>query len=93
MLFVHYIPTVLSVIGSLIGIQAAYIWFKASRVSFISDTAEKSGDIDFANYLRVLHIIVSAEENGRLNKNAAILTAISVILLSFSSLIEVCINL
>jgi hypothetical protein len=80
-----YIAIVLALLGLGFGVLAAYWWWRSSRTEFrisgtpiIMHTGPAVGLNDVENYL---------SEVGRLNKLAAIFTAISVLLSTASSVV------
>jgi len=83
----HVLALVLSVSGFVFGLAAAYYWWKASRVSPDPDWPEGIAPVipELEQLGWNVAFIKLAQESGALNRTAAGLTAIAVLLTTAAS--------
>lgn len=80
-----------AVLAFCIGLRAAYLWHKASKVNVIpmweTDGRIEPVDIALGHQVWITAILKTAEKSGKLNREAAIWTAIAVLVSTLSSVI------
>jgi len=86
---VRAIAFVLGVVGAVVGLWAAWEWFRASRVDaapiWANDMEPKVTELAYAGW--IAGMLQAGLESSRFNQRAAALTAIAVALGSASSLV------
>ena len=79
-----YVGVVISLLACSTGALSAWYWYKSSRVSIVPIWADKYGVEPGDQYAsqsgQMAGVIRAASESGRLNKIAALLTAVTVAL-------------
>lgn len=81
--------TAFTLLASAIGLLAAIWWYRASRVEIVPawGTGCEPGDNQMSQMLWTAGILEAGMKSGRLNKQAALLTAVSIGLGSIGTII------
>lgn len=81
----------LAIAAFLVGLLAAWFWWKASTVNtgpaFPEAVKQNPGDANFVQSMSLWGLLNAVNESSRLNKWAALLTALAVVLSTASTLV------
>ena len=81
----------LAIAAFLVGLLAAWFWWKASTVdtgpAFPEAVKQNPGDANLVQSMSLWGLLDAVNESSRLNKRAALLTALAVVLSTASTLV------
>lgn len=89
MMTIEWIKFVLTLAGALTGLLAAWYWFKSSKVTPQPSWQTEPGDAQASQMGRMAGMMNASTEVAKLNKIAALLTAVSVLLCAASAIVGI----